>query len=156
MLLALCATTLLAACKGRHQLSTSVTTTHDSVVVKLVPRDTLIWVRRESVALHIPTPPDLELRQVQRSNGSARLTLSAHNGQLRADCVCDSASIKARLLDTWTRELHTREQHTTDVRVETQTVTPRWAWWALASALGLSAWTLRKPLWRLWTLLKPV
>jgi hypothetical protein len=123
-MMALCAILAFSACRTTRDTATS-TISHTETTVAKVPRDTLIPVPREEVhqVLTLPVPvPDVPPQT--KAKGRATSTLSVKGGKVQADCVCDTASIKARLWDTWTKE----HQDTT-VTTVTKIVKQRLPWW---------------------------
>lgn len=145
LLLALLA---LCACRTQRNVTTDTRQTTETVT-KLVPRDTLLPVPKDSVHLRLPLPvpvPDVPARTKRK--GRATTTVSVSKGSVQADCVCDTASIKARLWDRFTRT--NKDTVTTTKEVVVKYRTPAWAWWILAAIAGYIALRL------LLTTLKPV
>lgn len=123
---------VLPACRS-HKETTSTIVQRDSVVVRYVPRDTLVWSVRDSVTVRAEVPPPgRDLAPVTNSKGSAKATLRITNGVAHADCVCDSTAIKVRLWDKFTREASLREERNKVVETVVKTHIPAWVWWSLA------------------------
>lgn len=142
-MVALCALLALAACKTTRRVTTNTVSHTETAVVK-IPRDTLLPVPREAVHQTLPLPvPVPDVPAQTKTKGRATSTLSVQSGQVQADCVCDTASIKARLWDTWTKE-----HKDTTVTTETKVVRTRLPWWfyaalVLAALVALSRFYIR-------------
>ena len=117
-LLALC-----AGCRSKRSV-TSNTVSHSETVTTKVPRDTLL------LPLSVPVP---DMPPVTVRNGRAVSTVSVRQNAVQADCICDTASIAARLWDTWTRTM--QDTTTTQREVVVKYRTPQWAWWLLITAI---------------------
>lgn len=145
LLLALLA---LCACRSQRNVTTDTRQTIETVT-KLVPRDTLLPVPKDSVHLRLPLPvPVPDVPPVTLRHGRAVQTVSVRQGVVHAACVCDTAIIKATLWDTWTQ---TNKDTVTTIReVVLKYRTPAWAWWMLAAISGYIALRL------LLSTLKPV
>lgn len=136
-LLILSALLALAACRTPRNVTTDTRQTTETVT-KLVPRDTLLPVPKDSVHLRLPLPvpvPDVPAKTKRK--GRATTTVSVSQGAVQADCVCDTASIKARLWDRFTRT--NKDTVTTTREVVVKYRTPAWAWWLLALVAGYIA-----------------
>lgn len=124
---------LCAGCRSRRSV-TSSTVSHSETVTTKVPRDTLLPVPREVVQQMLPLPvtvPDMPPVTVRK--GRAVSTVSVVRNAVQADCMCDTASIAARLWDTWTRTV--QDTTTTQREVVVKYRTPQWAWWLLITAI---------------------
>lgn len=140
----------MASCKPKLMLQRTLEQ-RDSVVVRLVPRDTTVWTVRDSV--RVTTSTDAP-RTVTKRKGRATSTLQVGGGQATATCVCDSAAIRLRLWDKWTKQTTTRKE--VEQRTETVVRTPRWAWWSLLLSIALvlaALYRLAVRIARPWTLL---
>lgn len=142
LLLAGLALLAMTACRRQKEL-TRTTEQRDSVVVRYVPRDTVIWIVRDSVSVRAELPlPGRDLPPVSRTRNGATATLSVSNGVAQASCEFDSTAYKLRLWDKWTRE--TSSLKDTSKEVITVTEVPSWCWWLLAAAGLYVLWRLRK------------
>ena len=139
LLPALCALLVLGSCKPRqHNLLVAM---RDSTVVKMVSRDTLIYLPGDTVSLRVSVPcPDVT--PVMRKQGRATVTAAVHSGQLVAACVCDTGAIRATLWDRWTTR--TKERTNTVIQTEVKEVTPSWCWLLLAVIGAMGAWKLKR------------
>lgn len=133
----------LGACRPAKHLVETTTTEHVDVRTTKVPRDTLIPVPKEMVhqelILETPTPV-VDVAPQTRSNGRAISTLQVKDGRVVVDCICDTASIKARLWDIWTKE--TRDKQTVTKETIIKYRTPAWCWWLLAALVVIVIWKL--------------
>lgn len=130
----------MASCRPQLTLERSVEQ-RDSVVVQYMPRDSVVWTVRDSVRVHAPTDKP---KTVTKKKGRATTTLHVSEGQATATCVCDSAAIKVRLWDKWTKQSSSKKE--VEQRTKTITRTPKWAWWALLVAVVSTFLVIRKPL----------
>lgn len=138
----------LCACRTQRNVTTDTRQTTETVT-KLVPRDTLLPVPKDSVQVLLPLPvPVPDVPPVTLRSGRAVQTVQVVHGVVKADCVCDTASIRATLWDRWTRI--NKDTVTTSKEVVVKYRTPAWAWWLLAALAGYIALRL------LLTSIKPV
>lgn len=122
---------VLCGCRAQRSVASDTRETTETVT-SLVPRDTLLPVPKDSVHLRLPLPvpvPDVPAKSKRK--GRATTTVSVSQGSVQADCVCDTASIKARLWDRFTRT--NKNTVTTTKEVVVKTRTPAWAWWMVAA-----------------------
>jgi hypothetical protein len=148
--LLLLSTLAITGCRPKLTLQRTLVQ-RDSVVVRFVPRDTTVWSARDSV--RVTTSTDAP-RTVTKRKGRATSTLQVGGGQVTATCVCDSAAIRLRLWDKWTRQTTSRKQ--VEQRTETVVRTPQWAWWSLALSIVLvlaALYRIAVRIARPWTLL---
>lgn len=140
---------LLSGCKPRKSL---VEHRSDSLAVRtdsgVQLRDTLLRVPPAHVQASLPLPkPGMDLPPTTARSNRAWSTVQITNGILRHSGGCDSLALAATLYDRWQRTQKASTKVLTRYETKVVTVTPKWAWWALAIASFLV-------LLRLWPLLR--
>lgn len=137
----------LAACH-RKSVPQIVTETKDSLVYKVVPHDTTIYIPGATVEVHDTASapcPDWNFDTVA-TNGNVKLHVNITKGHLTASCKADSLQKVINLL-TATME-HYRFKNTArmvPVEVPVQHI-PKWVWWLVGGNILMAAWKFRKPL----------
>ena len=127
----------LFGCRTQRSVTTDTKRTTETVTT-VVPRDTLLPVPRDSARVLLPLPvPVPDMPSVTRRSGRAVQTVTVRQGVVQANCVCDTASIQARLWDRFTRTKDDTVTTTKEVVVKYRT--PAWAWWMLAAIAGYIA-----------------
>lgn len=150
-MLALLTLCVLPACKGGRQLTERTTTTeHMELRTTVVPRDTSLLVPASHVSGSVSLPaPGKDLKPHTVRSSRAWSTVAVVNGVVEHSGGCDSTELAATLFDRWTKEVGTKETVHTVYEVRTVTRTPKWAWWALATSIGMVLWRLAPLLLRL-------
>lgn len=140
----------LGACRSKRTVQTTTTVQSTETHSGVSPRDTLIPVPPAHVEATLPLPPcGMDLPPTTARSDRAWSTVAIINGTLSHSGGCDSAALAATLWHTWERS-HQDKVVTETLYEQVEVVrTPRWAWWALATALLLT-------LWRLWPLLRRI
>lgn len=142
----------LAACH-RKSVPQIVTETKDSLVYKVVPHDTTIYIPGAMVEVRDTIPcPELNFDTVA-TNGNVKLHVTISNGHLTASCKADSLQkvisiLKETLTHYQLRILNPTLDRNLGVE-DTKRYIPKWVWWLLGVNALLALYRFRKPLIKL-------
>lgn len=116
-----------AGCKSHPALERTI---HDTVRVDrtVTVRDTVLKTEPVTVTSYLSIPcPDMVVTPIVKQQKHAKLTIKQVGQILGVECLCDTASIKAQLRDTYEKEYHARwMEQTKTVTKETKYI----PWWA--------------------------
>lgn len=136
---------LLFACH-RNTAPQVTSVTKDSIVYKVVPHDTIIYVPGAKVEVLKDAPCPEWNFDTTAISGHVKLHVNVTNGHLTASCKADSLQKVITLLKA-SMERYQENKQTVQVPVNVPTpFIPKWVWWSAAINVGLGAWTFRKPL----------
>lgn len=116
----------------RQQYPTVRDSVKDSISVErhTVARDTIIKIPGDSVSITIPyaslNNDSTPFKPLQKNNGRASLKVTKQpNNDIQIACKCDSASIAAKVLDTYIKE-HRQVETTKTIISPSEKYIPRW------------------------------
>lgn len=140
---------VLASCHRNIAPQVS-TVTKDSVVYKVVPHDTTIYIPGAAVEVHdtitSDIPGGLFSYDTTATNGNVKLHVNITKGRLTASCKADSLQKVIQYLSESLEEFH-REKEIVEVPVKVPVNhIPKWVWYLLAANVAVVAWKFKTPL----------
>jgi hypothetical protein len=130
--------------------TTTVTKDSTSTTIEYKYKDTVISTPAKTIHIHdtIPCPEVDYEREAIDSTGTLRTTVKIKKGVLDVDCHNDSLMQRIAWLEKNMYSLNSISV-SKEIFVPVDVIKwkiPKWVWWLLAYALGLTIWTFRKPI----------